>query len=79
MRILKLNPEVLGSILLKVAPTSIHAGHKRIKSTLQDYVIPSDEHPEQEFIRDLFTLSNDEIAEKWYGGKKEALSLLFMK
>lgn len=76
MKIKDLNPEILGELLLRVAPVAMQAQHEWPKSTMIDYINPTSEG-EAEFIRDLFTLKTEEIIEKWYGGRDGAAQLLF--
>lgn len=76
MKIQELNLEKLGSLLLNVAPGSIHANHKWIKSTVKDYVLPTEGQVELDFIRDLFTLDNKDIADKWYNGEQGAIDFI---
>lgn len=46
-------------------------------SSLKDYVLPSEDNLEGQYLKDLFTLYTDAIIEKWYGGIEEATNLLF--
>lgn len=76
MEIKKLNAEKLANTLLQVPLVSMQLNHKHIKGSLRDYVSPSEENYEGQFVKDLFTLETDQIIEKWYGGKEEARSIL---
>lgn len=74
VKINELDVMKLGEVLLNAAPASCLADHKWLKSTLKDYVLPSSDQLEVEFVKDLFTLPSEEIAEKWYGGKQNAIA-----
>lgn len=75
IRVKELNLEVVGAIMLKVAPVSKMANHKWPKSTMRDYIDPNSTG-EAEFVRDLFVLTTDEIVEKWYGGIEGAAKFI---
>lgn len=77
MKIADLNTEAIAQTLLRVPLVAMHAHHKYPKSTLKDYVVPSEDNLEAQFVKDVFTLTTDEIIEKWYDGQDEAASLLF--
>ena len=59
------------SVRLCVAASATHGTPAE---TLRDYVQPHGD-PEMTFIRDLFTRSTDETAERWYGGHFHATVL----
>lgn len=69
-RAFSLDATLIGDIILKVPTASALAAHERPADTLRDYVKPNTQ--ELEFVRDLFTLRTDEMADKWYGGAFEA-------
>ncbi|PAD73892.1 hypothetical protein CHH67_18830 [Paenibacillus campinasensis] len=75
IKVKELNLEVLGAMMLKVAPISKQLNHKWPKSTMEAYIDP-DSAGEAEFIRDLFQLTTDEIVEKWYGGMDGAAKFI---
>ena len=77
LKIQSLDEKKLFNILLRTPLVSMHAHHKHIKSTLKDYVMPSEDDLEAQYVKDLFTLETDEIIEKWYGGEEAAATLLF--
>jgi hypothetical protein len=76
MKIKELSLEKLGIVLLQVTPAAAHAHHKWVKSTIKDYMLPGKDQLELEFIRDLFTLTTEEIADKWYDGEENAIGLI---
>lgn len=77
MKIQQLDKDKTIEVLLRVPLVSMHADHKHIKSTLRDYVMPSENDLEGQYVKDLFTLETSEIIAKWYGGDTEAAELLF--
>ncbi|KOP82268.1 hypothetical protein ACFFHH_12575 [Cytobacillus solani] len=76
MKILELDEKKLGQQLLAAPLTSHQANHKWIKSTMQDYILPSEENLEGQFVHDLYTKDTQSIIDKWYGGKEGAAKLI---
>ena len=72
----QLNMEILGLTLLRIPAITALANHKYPKSTLSHDVLQGEEALEAQFVKDLFTLTNDEIVEKWFGSKLNALHIL---
>jgi hypothetical protein len=70
-KVFELNCERLGRMLLNVAPVAAGLGHKQPRYTLKDYTHPNGDL-EMHFIKDLFTLTTEEIADRWYGGINHA-------
>lgn len=79
MKINDLNPNRLAEVLVRAPLASFHAHHKKIQSTMKDYILPSEDQLEAQFVRDLFVLDTQEIIEKWYGGDESARDLIFRK
>lgn len=77
MKVQELNAEALAQTLMRVPLVSMQANHKYPKSTLKDYILPSENNLESQFVKDVYTLTTEEIIDKWYNGKTEATSLLF--
>lgn len=75
MKITELDYNKLANALLKTPLVSMKLNHKHLSSSLRDYVSP-DAGLEVEYVRDLFTLTTDEIITKWYGGDEKAPELL---
>jgi hypothetical protein len=67
MEVDKLDREKLGNLLIGALFGSVQAGHKRVEYTLQHYIDTRDDL-EKQFLKDIFTLRTDELAEKWCGG-----------
>ncbi|MEK5069736.1 hypothetical protein [Sporosarcina sp. FSL K6-1508] len=72
----KLNKDRIGEMALRLPLASLQANHKRVQYTVKDYISPGENDLEGQFVRDLFVLTTDEIIEKWFDGKDEALNLL---
>jgi hypothetical protein len=64
-----LDLEAVGRILVRLPAISRRVGHDGPRATL-GYV--ADTTPEGNFVRDIFTLTAQEMAEKWYGGEAGA-------
>ncbi|AUO14702.1 hypothetical protein [Priestia megaterium] len=76
MKFQELDDYKLAQKLLRMPLASMHGDHAYIKSTLEDYIKPSEDDLEGQFVKDLFVLRTDEIIDKWYGGKWEAMNLI---
>lgn len=72
----RLDKEKLGENLLRLPLVSFHANHKKVQYTVRDYVLPSEDNLEGQFVRDLFTLTTDELIEKWFDGEDNARQIL---
>lgn len=62
-----LDGDKLASALLRMVMVSAELGHKRPEYTARDYCA----HlvtPEGRFVRDILTLSTEEMCNRWYGG-----------
>lgn len=79
MKIQELDTKRIGELLLRVPLASMHAHHKKISSTMKDYILPSENDLEAQYVRDLFVLNTDEIIDKWYDGEESAADLLFKR
>ncbi|MGF9946602.1 hypothetical protein ABEX44_25700 [Priestia megaterium] len=76
MKMQELDYAKLGEKAIRLALASHHANHKKVSSTVKDYVLPSDDHLEAVFLRDLFVLNTEEIIEKWFDGEENANAIL---
>jgi hypothetical protein len=63
--------EQIGRALVMLVPTSASLRHASVISTLRDYIHPKP-GSEGDFVRDLFLLPLDDVADKWYGGRLNA-------
>ncbi|MBS4172178.1 hypothetical protein [Bacillus sp. FJAT-49736] len=77
MKIEELNQQSLGKALIQASMTALH----QKKQTLQETMVSLNSYPENElewnFIKDLCTLTSEEIAEKWYGANREDIGFYF--
>jgi hypothetical protein len=64
----------LGAQLLLVPASAAQLGHASFATTLE-YGTTEFAGPEAEFVRDMFTLTADEVTQKWYGGRPNAARL----
>jgi hypothetical protein len=72
--LLRLDLQAVGDQLARAVITARQLGHDTTARTIQDYWAPGGS-PEHEFIRDVFTLSPDEIAERWMDGESNAVQI----
>lgn len=72
----KLDTNKIGEIVLRIPLISYQLHHKRISSTIRDYVFPDDNHLEGQFVRDLFVLTTNELIDKWFDGEEKAAELI---
>jgi hypothetical protein len=79
MKIAELNSKKLAETLLMAPLSSFMANHKKIQYTMQDYILPSEDNLEAQFIHDLFTKDTQYIIDKWYGGEDGARELVMRK
>jgi hypothetical protein len=68
MTIDDLDPALIGEILIKSAAVSSRLGHKKLVTTIRDYMDwDDDEVPEARFIKDALTKPMPEVVEEWFG------------
>jgi hypothetical protein len=72
----KLDRERLGEMVLRLPLSSHHLDHKKVQYTVKDYIIPEKGDLEGQFIRDLFTLSTEEMIHIWFDGSDNANELI---
>lgn len=65
-----LDPAHVGTILINAVAAAAALGHKRLSSTLRDYVDP--ETPEGRFVQEAITRPVSEVADEWFGGYQNA-------
>jgi hypothetical protein len=72
-----LDPALIGQILINSVAAASALGHKRLASTLRDYVDCDDDStpPESRFVRDAITRPVAEVVAEWYGGSQNASAL----
>ena len=74
MKIMDLNYEELGKLLVNSVNSASLANHTSPLSTIRLY-FNAEESLEKEFLVDFVKLSTDELADKWYGGKDNIINL----
>lgn len=63
-----LDPAIVGAILIKSAAASSTLGHKKLVTTIRDYMDwDDDEVPEARFIKDALTKPMPEVIKEWFG------------
>ncbi|PJI12378.1 hypothetical protein CTV96_09530 [Bacillus altitudinis] len=78
MKIQELDPKKLGEMIMRVPLGSHKLNHKWMKS-VKDYMNPNSDVVESQFIYDLYTLTTEEMIDKWYGGEVSAEELLRLR
>ncbi len=68
-----LSLEEIAASLIMLVPTCLTLGHESIESTLG--YVNVEPGGTAAFIKDLFTLPPEEIAEKWYGSEELAIEM----
>jgi hypothetical protein len=76
LKIKDCNDDKPAIVLKKLPLISIQMGHAKVHGTVRDYLSPSENNIELEFVCELFTLSTVEIIDKWYGGHEGAFNLI---
>ncbi|WP_406944499.1 hypothetical protein ACJA3J_15105 [Halobacillus sp. SY10] len=76
MLISKLDEKRLAQQIARLPLASHQANHKWVRSTVNDYILPSEDNLEGQYIVDLFKLTTPEIIEKWFDGEDNAYELL---
>jgi hypothetical protein len=79
LKIGEINQQKLGQVLIQASLSAMHQKHETIKETMLEIVSSSENVKEWEFVKDLFILTTDEIADKWYGGKENIDGFYFKK
>jgi hypothetical protein len=69
-----LDTHLVGELLVRLPAVTAMMRHASVQSTL-GYVMEDPEEPEQAFVRDILTLSQAQMVEKWYGGHLYATAL----
>jgi hypothetical protein len=77
MKIRDIDYAVLGEKVVRLALASHHANHKKVSSTVKDYILPSEDQLEACFLKDLFVLNTEDIIEKWFDGEDNANDIIF--
>lgn len=60
-----MDAQKLAEYLVKLPLVANMAGHKEVQYTVNDYILPSEDNLEGQFIVDLFKMTTPEIIEKW--------------
>jgi hypothetical protein len=76
MKLNELDHHKLAQILLVTPLSSLHQKHSTIKETILE-MNATENSLEVEFINDLFCLSTDEVADKWYEGNDDIIVFFF--
>lgn len=79
MKIGELNHQQLGKVLIQASMTALYQKNETLQETMLSFEPDSENKMEWTFVRDLFTLTTDEIADKWYGGKDNTIGFYFKK
>jgi hypothetical protein len=79
LKIQELDQNRLGQLLSRIPLASMQAHHKKVSSTMRDYILPTEDDLEAQYVRDLFVLTTDEIINKWFDGEESAADLLFRR
>ena len=79
MKIGELNQQVLGRILIQASMTALYQKNKTLQETMLSFEPDLENKMEWNFVKDLFTLTTDEIADKWYGGKDNTIGFYIKK
>ena len=69
MKFTEIDHQKLSKVLFQATLTAIQQQHKTVKHAMLDFESSTKNTLEDEFIKDLFYLTTDEIADKWFGGK----------
>lgn len=69
----KLNFAAVGYSLIEAVAKSAMFGHSKPAETMNPYAMHDEVmSPEYQFVRDVLTMSTQELASKWWGGEFEA-------
>jgi len=79
MKIGELNHQQLGRVLIQASMTALYQKNETVQETILNLDPESENKMEWDFVKDLFTLTTNEIADKWYGGKDAAIGFYFKK
>ncbi|MCM3454827.1 hypothetical protein M3685_12945 [Heyndrickxia oleronia] len=77
MKIGKLDQQKLGRVLIQASMTALYQKNETLLETMLSFEPDSENKTEWKFVKDLFTLTTDEIAEQWYGGKDNSIGFIF--
>ena len=64
----------VGEVLTKLPTVAAYLRHASLQGTLE-YVWPTSDGRETEFVRDILTKPLDDVLDKWYGGRFNASGL----
>lgn len=77
MKFTELDGQKLGQVLLLAPLYAINHKHSTIKEAILDMNSKPEDSSELEYVKDLFTLDSDEIADKWFEGNKNIVGIFF--
>ncbi|MGE6259713.1 hypothetical protein ACQKCU_17790 [Heyndrickxia sporothermodurans] len=77
MKIGEVNFQELGKVLIQASMTALHQKKVTLHETMLDIDSFSENKIEWEFAKDLFTLTTEEIADKWYDAKDKSIGFYF--
>lgn len=77
MKIGELDQQKLGRVLIQASMTAHYQKKETLQETMLSFEPDSENTTEWKFVKDLFTLTTDEIADKWYGGKDNSIGFIF--
>ncbi|PKR85636.1 hypothetical protein [Heyndrickxia camelliae] len=77
MKIGELDQQKLGRVLIQASMTALYQKNETLQETMLSFEPDSENKAEWNFVKDLFTLTTDEIADKWYGGKDKSIGFIF--
>ncbi|MBS4203525.1 hypothetical protein [Lederbergia citrea] len=69
MKIVELDQQKLGRVLIQASITALYQDEETLRDTMLSFEPESENNMEWIFVKDLFILTTDEIADKWFGGK----------
>lgn len=77
MKIGELNHQELGRVLIQASMTALHQKKDSLQKTMLGFDSNFENKMEWDFVKDLFTLTTDEIADKWYDAKDKEIGFYF--
>ena len=73
---LQLDMAAVGDHAARLLFISRQLGHTAVHLTVADYLAPHPSpSPEAQFVRDLFTMNPEQMAERWCGSTENAIAL----
>ncbi|MCM3638278.1 hypothetical protein M3152_11125 [Sporosarcina luteola] len=69
MKIAEVDQQKLGRVLIQASITALYRNEETLRDSMLSFEPESENDLEWSFVKDLFILTTDEIADKWFGGK----------